>query len=151
MYQILLVDDEITILNGLLKLIRWEDYGLETPDIAQNGREAWNLMQKHPYDILITDIRMPEITGLELLERIHKAQYHTKSIVLSGYEDFNYVKQALFAGIENYLLKPVNEQELSATLLHILDKLDSVKSAPCFRNVYLNTATFIWQSLPIIT
>lgn len=128
MYRILLVDDEIMITNGLLKLICWEDYGLEAPDTAQSGRQALKLFQQQPYDILITDIRMPEMSGLELLERIHSAGYRTKSIVLSGYEDFHYVKQALHAGIENYLLKPVNEQELSATLLHILDKLEGERS-----------------------
>lgn len=124
MYRILLADDESLILRGLLKLIRWEDYGLEMPDTALNGAQAWERIQTQPYDILITDIRMPEMSGLELLEKIYAAQYRIKSIVLSGYEDFNYVKQALHLGIENYLLKPVNEQELSATLLHTIDKLE---------------------------
>ncbi len=124
MYRVLIVDDEDTILNGLQHIIHWDDYGLEIQATAHDGLEAWAILQRQPFDILITDIRMVEMDGLTLLRRVNEAKLPVKSIVISGYDDFNYIKEALRLGIENYLLKPINEAELSATLLTILDKLD---------------------------
>jgi two-component system response regulator YesN len=124
MYYVLLVDDEITIINGLMRLIRWDEYGLEVKDAVTSSEKAWELLNHNHYDILISDVRMPSLDGLTLIKKIHERSLRIKSILISGYDDFNYVKEALRLGIENYLLKPINEEELSATLLMIIDKLD---------------------------
>jgi two-component system response regulator YesN len=124
MYRILLADDEPMILNGLEHLINWDDYGLEISGFAANGEQAWKLISESRPDILITDIRMPRMDGLELLKKINDKDLRIKTIVISGYDDFSYVKKALGYGIENYLLKPVNEEELSSTILNVVDKLD---------------------------
>ncbi|MDR1060964.1 MAG: response regulator [Clostridiales bacterium] len=123
-YNVLIVDDEDKILNGLAQLISWDDYGLEIIGAAHDGQEAWDILARSECNILITDIRMPRMDGIALLQRIAEASMGVRAIVISGYDDFAYVKKALLLGIENYLLKPINEDELSATLLTILDKLD---------------------------
>jgi two-component system response regulator YesN len=125
MYRVLLVDDEPMILKGLEPLINWEDYGLEISGFASNGEQAWKIISESRPDILITDIRMPRMDGLGLLRKINDGALNIKTIVISGHDDFSYVKEALNYGIENYLLKPVNEEELSSTILNVVDKLDS--------------------------
>jgi two-component system response regulator YesN len=125
MYKVLLADDEPVILKGLARLINWEDYGLEISGFASNGEQAWKIVSESKPDILITDIRMPRMDGLELLRKISDEALNIKTIVISGYDDFSYVKKALGYGIENYLLKPINEEELSSTILNAVDKLDS--------------------------
>jgi two-component system response regulator YesN len=126
-YKVLLADDEPMILKGLKRLINWDDYGLEITGVAVNGEDAWRKIEKAGVDILITDIRMPKLDGLELLKKISDDHRNIKTIVVSGYDDFSYVKQALQYGIENYILKPINEDELSSTLLHIIEKMDQEK------------------------
>lgn len=124
MYTVMLVDDEEMILKGLMRLIPWEDFGLEVIATATDGQQAWSAFQAQRCDVLITDIRMPNMDGIALLEHVCARDARTKCLVISGYDDFRYVKQTLRLGIENYLLKPIDEEELSATLLSTVDKLD---------------------------
>lgn len=124
MYTVLLCDDEEMILKGLTQLISWDDYGLEIAGMAHDGEEAFDMLSRLRCDILVTDIRMPRLDGIGLLERMRSAGMDTKVVVISGYDDFAYIQGALRLGIENYLLKPVNEEELSATLLSLIEKMD---------------------------
>lgn len=124
MFTVMLVDDEEMILRGLTRLIAWEDFGLEIIATAANGAQAWDAFCQRRCDILITDIRMPQMDGLALLSRVCKEDSRTKCIVISGYDEFDYIKQALRYGIENYILKPVDEEELSATLVSTVEKLE---------------------------
>lgn len=125
MYRALVADDEPMILAGIDSLISWEEYGIEIAAKVENGKEALEIILQEPIDLLITDIRMPVMSGLELLKELRKAGKHTKTIVLSGYDDFHYVKEANRYGIENYLLKPVEENELEETLLNLVEKWES--------------------------
>jgi len=125
MYTAMIVDDEPLILKGLEKVISWEEFGIEITDKAESGEQALDILQKKEIDILITDIRMHGMSGLELLRAIREMGKHTKVIILSGYDDFQYVKKASQYGIENYLLKPIEESELIETLLHLIKKLDN--------------------------
>lgn len=124
MYRVMLADDEPMILQGLAETIPWDDYGLELAGTALNGADAWAYMQAHAVDILITDIRMPRLDGLALLGRIRDAGLPVKCIVLSGYSDFEYVKESARLGIENYLVKPINLEECRTTLEETVYKLD---------------------------
>lgn len=124
MYNLLIVDDEPLILSRFDALMPWEDYGIEAIYKAAGGVQALEILQSTQIDILITDIKMPGMDGLELIERIRKSNNPVSIIVLSGYNDFSLAKRALTWGIENYLLKPVEERELDGTLLSIVDKLD---------------------------
>ncbi len=124
-YKILLVDDEPTILNGLNETIDWAYYGLEVAGMARDGIEALEIMSRIDIRILITDIRMPNMDGLELLRRIREAQKDVKAIILSAYDDFDYIRNAIRLGIENYILKPLDEKEITSTLLLTIAKIES--------------------------
>lgn len=124
MYNVLIVDDERFILEGLQRIIDWESLGLEVTGEASSGFEAAAKLEREPYDILITDIKMPDMDGLGLLRWVRSRQLSLKCLILSGYDEFDYVKEAITYGIENYLLKPVSETELVSTLLTIAEKLD---------------------------
>jgi two-component system, response regulator YesN len=125
MYKVLIVDDEPLILEGLKHIIPWDEHGLEIAGESACGEDALDFLQQRKFHILVTDIRMPGMSGLDLLHRIKEYGLDIKCIILSGYDDFEYVKEAALLGIENYLLKPVSRQELSFTLLNTVKKIES--------------------------
>ncbi|MFC7786793.1 response regulator [Rossellomorea sp. GCM10028870] len=126
MIRVMLVDDEPLILEGLKYILDWEDLGFTIVATAKDGLEALKLSREVEFDVLITDIKMPELTGLELIEKINKEKESIKSIILSGFQEFDLVKKGLELGIENYLLKPINEEELLSTILHLKEKIDRI-------------------------
>ena len=110
MFKILIVDDEKAHRNGLIKLL----YTLYPEDIfleADSGEQALEALELLDCDIVITDIRMPGMNGLELLQQIRKSSEDTAVIFLSGYEEFAYAKEAIKYGAKDYLLKPVEVAE----------------------------------------
>jgi two-component system response regulator YesN len=124
MYKVLLVEDELVILSGLRKLIGEVIQGFVVCGEARNGKEALNLMKEQLPDVIVTDIRMKEMHGLEMIERI-RAQYALIPIlIISGYDDFEYVKSALRWRVVDYLLKPVDRIELAKVLGRIRQELD---------------------------
>ncbi|MEK3731070.1 response regulator transcription factor [Paenibacillus sp. FSL M8-0334] len=124
MYKVFIVDDEPFIIEGLYDVVDWAKYGMEIVGHAENGRQALERMSVVPVDILVTDISMPVMTGLELIEEARKLNAELKVIVLSGFDDFAYLKEGLRLGIENYLLKPINLRELEETLVSTTDKMN---------------------------
>ncbi|MCH1625219.1 response regulator transcription factor [Fredinandcohnia quinoae] len=145
MYNVFLVDDEPFIIEGMKALVPWEDYGLKVVGEASNGLEALEKLENCHIDILLTDIMMPKMDGLQLISRLREQNPSTKCIVLSGYQEFKYVKKGMELGIENYLLKPVNEQELFSTLMNSIEKLDkSTEDEEAYTILRDNT---IWRSL----
>jgi two-component system, response regulator YesN len=125
MYKVLIADDEPLILEGLADLINWEEHGLQIAGLVSNGLDAKNIVDSSDINILITDIRMPRMDGIELIKYIAQTEKNIKFIILSGYNDFEYVKEAAKIGIENYLLKPVDEKELISTLINTVDKIEN--------------------------
>ena len=125
MFKLLIVDDEPMICEGLAAYAqRFWKKSLEWVHTAPDGETAWKSIQENAPDLLITDIRMPHGSGIELLERIRGQELDIKAIVLSGYSDFEYVRDMARLGIENYLLKPVNEEELVSTVNNTLQKIE---------------------------
>jgi len=115
--RVLIVDDENRIAQLISKLIHWEAYGLVPAGICHDGQEAYERMAAEGADIVVTDIRMPVMDGLELIRRVHETYGNAVHfIVISGYREFEYAHTALKFGVEDYLLKPVNEHELNETL-----------------------------------
>lgn len=123
MYKVFLVDDEPFIIEGLIDIIDWASFGLEVVGSALDGREALEALREAPADLLLTDISMPEMTGLELIRDVREFRPELKVIVLSGFNEFDYLKEGMRLGIENYLLKPINVEELEATLFNVTEKL----------------------------
>lgn len=128
LYSIYLVDDEPLILEGLKQIITWEILDCRLSGSAIHPTKALDEIKNNPVDILITDIRMPTMDGLTLIREVQTVSPHTKFIILSGHNDFSYVQSAFKLGIENYLLKPINEQELNGTLEATLSKLAKEKN-----------------------
>lgn len=124
MLRVLLVDDEPFILEGVQNIIEWEKYGFEIAGIAENGVEALDFIEQNEVDILITDITMPNMGGLQLIERVKEIKPFIKFIILSGYDEFDYIKKGMKLGIENYLLKPISIQELVSTLKEVHKKIN---------------------------
>ncbi|NBD26949.1 response regulator transcription factor [Paenibacillus glycinis] len=122
MYNVLITDDEPTIREGLRTLIDWEALGYAVVDTAANGKDALGKIAVYRPDLLIVDIRMPGMTGLELVEAVRQTGDKLRVLILSGYADFDYAKKAIGLDIDGYLLKPVDEDELVGHL----DKLKSV-------------------------
>jgi two-component system response regulator YesN len=132
MYKVMIVDDEPFISEGLSDAVDWSAFGLEIVGIAENGEEALELLHEVQTDILITDISMPVMNGLELIRRARSFLPHMKVIILSGYNEFDYLKEGMRLGIENYLLKPIRFEELEATLTGTIDKLNAGKPEQAF-------------------
>ena len=116
MYHALLVDDEISILHNLYEAVSWEEYGFEEITFAHDGIEALTNLQHKNFDLMITDIKMPNMDGIELLRRVHTLYPNISCILLTAYSEFEYVREALQLGVDNYLLKPLNVAELTASI-----------------------------------
>lgn len=124
MYRVFLADDEIWERKGMKKII--EDMGLLllVDGEAEDGIAAWEGIKAKRPDILLADIRMPGLTGLELVERMRREGIGTKVVFISGYAEFAYAKKALRMGVADYLLKPVEEEELREVLEALVLELD---------------------------
>ncbi|PLT46696.1 response regulator [Paenibacillus sp. FSL W8-1187] len=118
--RVLLVDDEFIILDGIASVIPWERHGTVLAGTAQNGIAALELMESVRPDILITDIRMPGMDGLELAERVSEAYPDVGIIMLTGFNEFEYAKSAMQHGVKHYLLKPCSSEDVTAALDEIV-------------------------------
>lgn len=110
--RLLIVDDEYAIREGLRDTIDWQALGIDSVSAARNGLEAMQMIQKEVPDILLTDIRMPGMDGLELAGQVSASYPRTRILLLSGYADFSYARQAISMGVKEYFIKPVNIEEL---------------------------------------
>ncbi|CQR45853.1 putative response regulatory protein [Paraliobacillus sp. PM-2] len=147
MYKVLIVDDESMITMGMQALLNWEDYGFEIVATAESGEQALDFLMDNTIDLLITDILMDEMTGLELIKEAAKVQPHIKSIVLTGYQEFKYIKQSLLLGVENYLVKPVDENELVTTIQNIGQKMNAINSKNQSEQSFTLKDNTLWQFL----
>jgi len=123
MLQILLVDDEPYVVDDLSITIPWENIDIEQVHVAYSGMEALDILQKHPIDIVVTDINMPQMSGLELIETIKKNWKHMKCVLLTGYAEFEYARIAINQNVSDYLLKPVTDDHLIESLLKIKQEI----------------------------
>lgn len=138
MYKVLLVDDEYMIVRGLQKLIPWENLGFEIVGTAGNGQEAFEFVKRQKVDIVITDVTMPILSGIDFLKQAQEASIFFRFIVLSGYQEFEYVKESLQMGAENYLIKPINKEELIETLKSVSRSLKRKSCEYKAKNIYLH-------------
>lgn len=125
MLKVFLVDDEHLIRKGLKKLISWEQYGFEIWGEACDGEEALELITADNTDIVITDLKMPIVDGLELTKKLKERYPGIKVIVLTGFDDFAYMQQSIRNSVVDYLLKPVNAELLMESLLKIKDQISN--------------------------
>lgn len=120
--RVLLADDETHITEGLIRLVDWERMGVQQVDVAADGAEALALYRLNKPDLIVTDITMPGMTGLEFLERVRKTDEDTPAVILSGYDEFEYAQKALRLRALHYLMKPIVLEEIEHVLHDILQK-----------------------------
>ena len=123
-FSIILADDEQQILYGMKKGIEWEKLGFRVAGVAQNGKEALELMEEVHPDLVISDIKMPFMDGLELAKHIHEDYMNTKVILFSGWDDFEYARLAISYGVSEYIMKPINYEEMQNLLMKMHEELD---------------------------
>ncbi|REJ15571.1 MAG: DNA-binding response regulator [Paenibacillaceae bacterium] len=124
MHKVLLVDDEVFARTGLRGLIPWNSLGFEIVAEAENGEEALQMIRDEQPDLVVTDIRMPVLDGLELIRTVKEQEIgNPKFIIISGYNDFKYAQQAVRFGVEDFILKPIDEAELEDTLKRVAESL----------------------------
>ena len=124
MYSVFLVDDEPILLEGIRSKIDWESIGINFVGEATDGEIALSMLQELKPDILITDVKMPFMDGLELAAAIKKIQPWIKIIILSGHDEFDYAKKAISIGVEDYLLKPFTASEVIESVKKVTEHID---------------------------
>ena len=124
MYKVLIVDDESWVLENYRLGIDWASKGFEVVDTASNGMEALEkIRQLHP-DLVLTDIRMPVMGGLEMIRQAKQMFPDLEFVVISGYAEFSYAQKALNFGVAGYCLKPVEDADIQGVLANVRERLD---------------------------
>lgn len=146
-YSVLLVDDEEEVLQVIMKKLDWESMGFHIAGYARNGVEALEMAEELQIDVVLTDIKMPYMDGLTLCKKLKELYQKIKVIIFSGFDEFEYAKEAIKIEAEEYILKPVNSNELREVFERIktnLDKeLDEKRNIEKLRNYYM-------ESLPVL-
>lgn len=124
MYRIILVDDEEEVRKGIIRKIQWEKLGFTIVGDAENGEDALEKIEQSEPNVVMTDIRMPYMDGLTLAERIRQKYPSMKILIFSGFDDFEYAQQAIKLNVTEYILKPVNMEELTEILTRVHRNLD---------------------------
>lgn len=123
-YKVVLVDDEYMILEGLKVLIDWESIGFEIAGTFKKADDALQYIEKEEVDVLLTDVTMPQKSGLSLIREVKEMNDNIVTAILSGYQEFDYIKKGLSLGIKQYLVKPVNKDELLKIMVEIHQYLE---------------------------
>lgn len=146
-YRVVLADDEEEVLFGIRNNLDWESYGFEVAGAFSNGRDVLDFLQTQEVDIVITDIRMPFMDGIELAKNIREHHPQVKIIIISGYSDFGYAKEAMSCRVTDYILKPVNAKEMGEVLKRAKEmlqrELEERKNTALLKQQYE-------ESLPVI-
>ncbi len=123
-YSVFIVDDEEEVRQAIINRLDWESIGFHVVDYAENGEEALEKVERLCPDVIMTDIQMPFMDGLTFCKRVREKMLHTKIVIFSGYDDFEYAKEAIKLEAEEYILKPINSVELKKVFLKIKERLD---------------------------
>lgn len=146
-YTVLLVDDEEEVIQVILKKINWEELGFSVIGYANNGVKALEMVEEFQPDVVMTDIRMPYMDGMELCKQIREDFPATKILLFTGFDEFEYAKEAVHLEIEEYILKPLNSAELTGVFTRLKTKLDQEISEK--RNVEVLQKYYL-ESLPLL-
>ena len=146
-YTVLLVDDEEEVIQVIMKKLSWEDLGFSVVGYACNGVKALEMVEEHQPDVVMTDIKMPYMNGMQLSQHI-KAEYPTtKILIFTGFDEFEYAREAVHLEVEEYILKPVNSAELTDVFRQLKIKLDQEINEK--RNVEI-LKKYYMESLPLL-
>ena len=135
MYSIIIVEDEYLVRQGIASLVDYEQFGMQVIAQAENGIEAWKKFQENPADILLTDINMPQMNGLELAKLVRDQAPKCHIVFLTGYDDFDYARTAIKLGADDYLLKPFSKDDVEEMLAKVQIKLDKERKKAQIQNL----------------
>ena len=138
MLKVFLVEDESVVREGLRDNIPWQQYGYKFVGEASDGEMALPMIQKTQPDVLLTDIKMPFMDGLSLSRIVHQEFPDMKIIIISGYDDFEYARQAISVGVEQYLLKPITRANLQKVLTELKAKIESEQEQKNYQEKFQN-------------
>lgn len=123
-YTVVAAEDEALLLENLIRKITATNLGFAVVGIAQTGQDAYELIREHTPDLLVTDIKMPVMSGIQLIEKVKNHYPHTKFIITSGFSDFEYARSAIHFQVSDYLLKPIDPDELYKALKNVKNQLE---------------------------
>ncbi len=146
-YKLILADDEEEVLESIHRNLDWNKYGFEVAGTFLNGRDVLEFLETQETDLVITDIRMPFMDGIELSKHISERYPQIKVIIISGYGDFNYAKEAISCRVMDYILKPINAEELEEVLQRAHETLEQELKQR--KNIDFLRARYL-ESLPVI-
>jgi two-component system response regulator YesN len=124
MYKIIIVEDEIPVRNAICNIIRWEELGYELVHVSGDGQDALAYIENNQIDVVLTDICMPFMDGLNLSSEVKKILPTVKIVIITGYNEFEYAHKAVEVGVDHYLLKPITAEEFTKLLIEIKNELD---------------------------
>ncbi|MGC5772861.1 response regulator transcription factor [Paenibacillus pabuli] len=127
--RLLIVDDGHYVVEYMKHLLDWKTFGIDQIETTTNSLEARDMLNQRHIDILITDIRMPEVSGIDLLQHIHQHSLSTKVIILSGYSEFEYAQQGIRLGALDYLLKPVDKDDVEKAMSKAIKTISKSRPA----------------------
>ncbi len=129
---ILLVDDEEVILESLSRDLEYQGFSVDT---AEDGRQAIVLQEKNEYNLVITDLMMPGLSGIDVLQKVKSASQHTGVFLLTGYGDMESAIEALRLGADDYLIKPCNPDEFSLRISRFIEKQEALRTIRLYENI----------------
>ena len=142
MYKILIIDDEEIIREAMPYIIDYNSLGFEITASCSNGEEALEFIKQHGADVAIVDLNMPKMDGLELIKQVRTFNQHIRFIISTGYAEFEYARQAMIYGVNVYLLKPIEEEELESALISIKDELSNQQNiSELYMHHYVNSVS----------
>ena len=146
-YTVLLVDDEEEVIRGIMKKLEWEKLGFSVAGYACNGVKALEMVEENQPDVVMTDIKMPYMNGMELSHHIKTQFPATKILIFTGFDEFEYAKEAVHLEVEEYILKPVNSAELTQVFTQLKSKLDleisEKRNVETLEKYYLESLPFL--------
>lgn len=128
MYQLIIIDDEEHVSNGISNIFPWENVGFEVVGIFTDGESAFRYLKSHVVHVIMTDIRMPILSGIDIAKQLSKEYPDIKVIFMSGFSDFEYMKSAIIHSVCDYLLKPIKYEELLTCFQRICEQLNQEKN-----------------------
>lgn len=147
MIRLLIADDEKIIRESIFSIIDWKSLNIEVVGVCKNGLEAYDAILDEYPDIVLTDIHMPKLSGLELIQKITQNHDHIQFIILSGYNEFSYAREAMKYGIKHYILKPCSEQEITDAVKDAIQEHYKKRSLLSFQQKLLPSGIHLQKNL----
>ncbi|MDF2924312.1 MAG: DNA-binding response regulator [Paenibacillaceae bacterium] len=148
MWRIAIVDDDFQVLRGLRRIIPWEEMDAEFAGEAIDGEQGLELVRREEPDIVITDLYMPGISGIEMIEKLRGEGYQGRFVILSGYTDFEYARQAIRLGVEDYVNKPITVGQIRDILFRVINRLEEMYLEKMERNELLQFVQHYERQIP---